>query len=72
MRGRPCLDLMAGILVSAKLHGWHLLGEAAGGRRVTEERKLVGGEDDVLLPHSRAHLWPVMGGAWRSRPFRGS
>lgn len=50
MLGRTCCDLEVGILVSAKLHGWHLPGEEAVGRRLrepcskTQERKQVSGE----------------------------
>lgn len=45
---RPSLDQAVGIPVSAELHGWHLQGEEAVGRRLrepcskTQERKQVG------------------------------
>lgn len=68
MLGWPRLDLAAGILISAKLHGWHLQGQEAGGRRFTapcsktQERKLVGSEDNVLLPHWKAVCGQRRGG----------
>lgn len=37
--GWLCLDLAVGILVSAKLHGWHLQGEEAVGRSPVQRLK---------------------------------